>query len=158
MMSKYYNRMLHFGKNSHVNYLNPLIYALSRRHFWYYARKHIWQETINDENVWILIKISLKFVHKGPIDYIPVLVQIMVWRRSGDKPLSELMLIILPTHIYASLGLNELKEWRLRSVITCLLNKKGGWLLAPKIILALLHNLDQALSKIMRIFIAGLWA
>ena len=31
-----------------------------------------------NENVWILIKISLKFVPKGPINNIPSLVQIMV--------------------------------------------------------------------------------
>ena len=42
-----------------------------------------------NENVWILIKISLKFVPKGPIDNIPALVQIMARRRTGDKPLSE---------------------------------------------------------------------
>ena len=42
-----------------------------------------------NENVWILIKISLKFVPKGPINNIPALVQIMAWRRSGAKPLSE---------------------------------------------------------------------
>ena len=35
------------------------------------------------------IKFSLKFVPKGPIDNIPALVQIMAWRRPGDKPLSE---------------------------------------------------------------------
>ena len=29
----------------------------------------------------------------------PALVQIMAWRRSGDKPLSETMMISLPTHI-----------------------------------------------------------
>ena len=34
----------------------------------------------------------------------------MAWRRPGDKPLSEPMMVILPTHIYASLGLNELKQ------------------------------------------------
>ena len=38
------------------------------------------------------IKISLKFVPKGPIDNNPALVQIMAWRRIGDKPLSESML------------------------------------------------------------------
>ena len=32
-----------------------------------------------NENVWISIKISLKFVSKGPINYIPALVQIMAW-------------------------------------------------------------------------------
>ena len=52
-----------------------------------------------NENVWISIKISLKFVPKGPINNIPALVQIMVWRRSGDKPLSEPMMDSLPTHI-----------------------------------------------------------
>ena len=42
-----------------------------------------------NENFWIPIKNSLKFVPKGPIDKIPVLVQIMAWHRTGDKPLSE---------------------------------------------------------------------
>ena len=51
------------------------------------------------ENVWIPIKISLKFVPKGPINDIPALVQIMAWRRPGEKPLSEPMLVSLPTHI-----------------------------------------------------------
>ena len=36
---------------------------------------------------------------KGPLDNNPTLVQIMAWRRSGDKPLSEPMKISLPTHI-----------------------------------------------------------
>ena len=52
-----------------------------------------------NDNVRISIKISLKFVPKGPIDNIPSLVQIMAWRRSGDKPLSEPMMVSLPTHI-----------------------------------------------------------
>ena len=51
------------------------------------------------ENVIIAIEISLKFVPKGPINNIPALVQIMAWRRPGDKPLSEPMMVILPTHI-----------------------------------------------------------
>ena len=52
-----------------------------------------------NENVWILIKISLKFVLKGPINIIPALVQIMVWRRPGYKPLSEPTMVSLPTPI-----------------------------------------------------------
>ena len=52
-----------------------------------------------DENVWISIKISMKFVSKGPINNIPALVQIIVWHRPGDKPLSEPMMVRLPTHI-----------------------------------------------------------
>ena len=50
-----------------------------------------------NENVWISIDISLKFVPKGPINNIPALVQIMAWRRPGDTPLSEPII-----------GLNEL--------------------------------------------------
>ena len=52
-----------------------------------------------NENVWISITISLKFVPKGPINNIPALVQIMAWRRPGDKPLSEPMMVRFPTHI-----------------------------------------------------------
>ena len=52
-----------------------------------------------NENVWISIKISLKFVPKGPINNIQALVQIMAWRRPGDKPLSEPMMVSLLTHI-----------------------------------------------------------
>ena len=42
-----------------------------------------------DEDVWISVKISLIFVPNGPIYNIPAMVQIMTWRRPGDKPLSE---------------------------------------------------------------------
>ena len=52
-----------------------------------------------NEIVWIPIKISLKFVPKCPINNIPALVQIMAWRRPGDKPLSEAMMIKLMMHI-----------------------------------------------------------
>ena len=36
-----------------------------------------------NENLWISIKMSLKFVPKGPFNAIPLLVQIMAWRRPG---------------------------------------------------------------------------
>ena len=52
-----------------------------------------------NENVWISIKMSLKFVPNGPIINIPALVQIMAWRRPGDKPLSEPMMVSLMTRI-----------------------------------------------------------
>ena len=41
----------------------------------------------------------MKFVPGGPINNFPALVQIMAWRRPGDKPLSEPMVVRLPTHI-----------------------------------------------------------
>ena len=40
----------------------------------------------------IFIWISLKIIHKDRIDNNPALVQIMAWRRIGDRPLSEPML------------------------------------------------------------------
>ena len=52
-----------------------------------------------NENIPISIKISLKFVPKVPINNISALVQIMAWRRPGDKPLSEPMMVCLLTHI-----------------------------------------------------------
>ena len=45
-----------------------------------------------NENVSILIQISLKFVPECPIDNKSALVQVMAWRRTGDKPLSEPMM------------------------------------------------------------------
>ena len=45
-----------------------------------------------NENVWSSIKISLKFVPRGPIDNIPALVQIMAWHLTGDRRLSEPMM------------------------------------------------------------------
>ena len=44
------------------------------------------------ENLGISFKVSLKFVPAGPINNILALIRIMVWRRSGDKPLSESMM------------------------------------------------------------------
>ena len=52
-----------------------------------------------NENVWISLKISLKFVPKGLINNIPSLVQIRAWRRPSDKLLSEPMMVSLLTHI-----------------------------------------------------------
>ena len=52
-----------------------------------------------NESIGILINISLRFVPKGPITNIPALVQIMAWRRSGDKPLSEPLMVRLSTHV-----------------------------------------------------------
>ena len=52
-----------------------------------------------NENIWMLIEISLKFVPKGQINDIPTLVQIMAWCRPGGKPLSEPMMTRSPTHI-----------------------------------------------------------
>ena len=52
------------------------------------------------------IKISLKFVPKGPINNIPALVQIMAWRQPGDKPLSEEMMVNLLTYMPHSVSMS----------------------------------------------------
>ena len=63
-----------------------------------FSRRHFQMDFL-EWNVWISINNSLKFVHRGPINNIPTLVQVMAWRRPGDKPLSELMMVRLLTHI-----------------------------------------------------------
>ena len=78
--------------SANVNILRP------RRNEQHFA-DHIFKRIFFNENVWTSIKISLKFVPKGPINNIPALVQIMAWRRPGDKPLSEPMMVRSTTHI-----------------------------------------------------------
>ena len=70
----------------------------SRQHGRHFA-DDIFKCIFLNENVSISIEISLKFVPKGPINNISALVQIMAWRRPGDKPLSEPMMVSLLTHI-----------------------------------------------------------
>ena len=54
---------------------------------------HVFKCIFLNENIWVSNKISLKYVPWGLIDNMSALVQIMAWRRPGDKPLSEPMLI-----------------------------------------------------------------
>ena len=79
----------------HITPINSLRPRRSRRHF----ADDIFKRIFLNENEWISIKISLKFVPKSPIDNIPPLFQIMAWRRPGAKPLSEPMMVNLLTHI-----------------------------------------------------------
>ena len=75
-----------------LNTLRPRKYG---RHF----ADDIYKCISLNENGWIQNNISLKFVPNGPINNIPALVQVMAWRRPGDKPLSEPVMVRLPTHI-----------------------------------------------------------
>ena len=77
---------------------NTLRRRQNRRHF----ADNIFNCILLKENDWIPIEISLKwslFPRVLPINNIPALVQIMAWRRPGDKPLSEPMVVSLLTHI-----------------------------------------------------------
>ena len=80
---------------SHVNTLRP---RQNGCHF----PDVILKWTFLNENLWISLKISLKFVPKVWINIIPALVQIMAWHRPGDGPLSEPMMVSLLTHIYVT--------------------------------------------------------
>ena len=71
------------GVQVHLNTLRP---RQNGRHF----PDDVFKCIFLNENIWISIKISLKFVPKGPIKNIPVLVQIMAWCWPDDKPLSDL--------------------------------------------------------------------
>ena len=73
---------------------NTLRLKQNGRHF----QDDIFKRIFLHENVWISINISLKFVPRGTINNIPTLVQVMAWRRPGDKPFSEPMMVRLPTH------------------------------------------------------------
>ena len=71
-----------------------------------------------NENVWMLLKISLKCVPKVRMNNIPTLVQIMAWHRPGDKPLSEPMIVSLLTHIYAYKPWDSYNHWF--TIVICL--------------------------------------
>ena len=80
----------------------PLINTLRPRQNGRHFPDDIFKYIVLNENIRISIKhvkISLKFVPKGSINNIPALVQIMAWRRPGDKPLSEPMMDSLLMHI-----------------------------------------------------------
>ena len=64
-----------------------------------------------NENVltWLTFQ-KYGFNPMGPVNNIPALVQIVAWRRPGDKPLSELMLVSL-------LGLSEASFYLYEGVI-----------------------------------------
>ena len=88
-----------------------------------------------NENVWISLKIPLKFVSRGPNNNIPALVQIMAWRRPGDKPLSEPMLVFVPTHICITWpqwvnkidNLNHIHMWQMSLQLSLFNSLFCGW-------------------------------
>ena len=82
----------------YVIYLSSFNTLRPRQHGRHFA-DDTFKRILLNENVGMSVKISLNFVPKGPINNIPVLVQIMAWRRPGDKPLSEAMMVNLPMHI-----------------------------------------------------------
>ena len=74
-----------------INTLRP---RQNGRHF----PDDIFKRIFLNDKVKILLRISIKFVHRVQIDNIPALIQIMGWHLAGDKPLSEPMMVSLLTH------------------------------------------------------------
>ena len=60
-----------------ITQFNTLRPRENDRHF----PDNIFKYTSFDENVWIAIEISLKFIPKGPFNNIPALDQVMAWRQ-----------------------------------------------------------------------------
>ena len=84
----------------HVDPMNCAIWmALFMGQNGHHFADDIFKRIFFNENVRISIKISLKFVPKGPINNISALVQIMACRLVSAKPLSEPMIVSLLTHI-----------------------------------------------------------
>ena len=64
----------------------------------------IFKHIFLNEEVWILIRISLRFVPNGVIDNNQALVYIMAWRRIGDKPFLKQCWPDSLTHIWGTRG------------------------------------------------------
>ena len=100
--------MLSFEKNTlEMSSAKSLPFHSARNALTHWGRDKmaaIFQTTFSNGFSWMkMYEFRLTFhwslFQKGPINNIPTLVQITVWRRSGDKPLSEPMMVSLLTHI-----------------------------------------------------------
>ena len=93
------NNQLEDARSQPPDFISSLLNPLSPRQNGRYFAADIFKCIFLNDNAWISLKISLKFVPKVRINNIPSLVQKMAWRRPGDKPLSEPMMVSLLTHI-----------------------------------------------------------
>ena len=82
----------------YLNYLDAILTQRGRD-----KMATIFQSTFSNGFYWMkMYEFLLTFhwsVPGGPLNNIPTLVQVMTWRRPGDKPLSEPMMVRLPKHI-----------------------------------------------------------
>ena len=100
---RYFNAILMcsvMGLRAKMQFAMSEINTLMPRHNGRHFADNRFKCIFMNENAWILIKSSLTFVPEGPINNFPTLIQIMACRRSGDKPLSEPMMV--PTYIWVT--------------------------------------------------------
>ena len=89
----------HIFKHLDDTYLSSQINTLRSRQNVRHFADDAFKRIFLNENVRISIKFSLQVFPKGPINNISLMVKIMAWRRPGDKPLSEPMMVRSPAHI-----------------------------------------------------------
>ena len=131
-------------KYDHIVQLNTL---RLRQHGRHYADDSLRCISLN-ENLWLSIKISLKFVPEGSINNNPTLFQIMAWRQAGDKPLSETMMVILLTHICVTRP-QWVKPWE----------DKEAWSSCTQVItIHIIRSLTRVYSMFVKDRIWGGWA
>ena len=128
-----------------------IINTLRPRHNGRHFADDIFKCIFLNENIWISLKISLKFVPEVRINNIPALVQIMAWRRSGDKPLSGTMMVSLLTHICVTRPQWIKVQWNTSHIWKLLLKKSvtiptGQWFENGQI-LVLVQELDEFTTK-----------
>ena len=120
-------------------YIYWYVYTLRPKQNGRHFADHIFKCIFLNENTWIPIKISLKFVHKCPINNIPTLVQIMAWHRPGDKPLSEPMVVSLLMHICITWP-----QW-----VKCLIWKSLPYISLLMLIYHLVHYIPEHTLELM---------
>ena len=87
----------HPAGNCVTTVLDPVIHISRQKQNGRYFAVDIFNLMSLNENWCISMQIPLKFF-KVPIGNMPTLIQIMVWCRSGDKPLSDKWWLSIPTH------------------------------------------------------------
>ena len=92
----------------------PLFNTLRLRQNGHNFPDNIFKCIFLNENMWISIAISKKFVPEGLINNIPSLVQIMAWRWFRQQAIIWTNDCLVYWCIYASFGLDELKEYFLK--------------------------------------------
>ena len=98
MMSKCATRSFRAAQN-HWNPENAVAAFLTHLFLQNWAgncSRHFQMHFFFKENIWMSIKISLKFVPEGRIENKSASVEVMAWCRKGDKPLPKPMVTQFP--------------------------------------------------------------
>ena len=123
-----FSTVMTFGLDIHTSTegIVMMLTQLRRRQHGRHFPDDVFKGIFVNENILIPTEISHKFVPNGPINNVPILVQIMAWHRPGDKPyLNQLCLDY--RRIYASFGPNELTLSALVALVPPVATKLASW-------------------------------